>query len=212
MKTQFVKYFILSFCILSFSSCNPKKAIEEKIAKEMAGAMLGTDVDMSNIDESKESSVKVDMTMDGKTLDFSNPKSVFNIASGSNDEVIVAINIIQETNGKQRTLQLGVSGKKSLLKLPLTANFEDVTEDGKVAPIFNIMTISDNGMKISVAKKGTFKVIGFSDKKVVFEIDAEGGDNTAETHDGKNLVPIKGTIICENPIMTFIGVKKDEIF
>jgi len=160
----------------------------------------------------ENASAKVDITMDGKSLDFENTKPIVNIAAGSDDEVIVAINIVQETDGKQRTLQLGISGKKDLLKIPLTANFEDATEKGKVVPIFNIMTITDNGIKMSTVKKGTFKVVEFSDEKVVFEIDAEGGENNVETHEGKNLVPVKGTIVCKNPVMTFIGVKKEEIF
>ncbi|PIY09767.1 MAG: hypothetical protein COZ18_07335 [Flexibacter sp. CG_4_10_14_3_um_filter_32_15] len=216
MKTQILSYFILSFCVLSFTSCNPKKALEDKInetiAEKMVGAAMGTDVETSNMSNAENASAKVDITMDGKSLDFENTKPIVNIAAGSDDEVIVAINIVQETDGKQRTLQLGISGKKDLLKIPLTANFEDATEKGKVVPIFNIMTITDNGIKMSTVKKGTFKVVEFSDEKVVFEIDAEGGENNVETHEGKNLVPVKGTIVCKNPVMTFIGVKKEEIF
>ena len=212
MKTQFLTYFVLSFFILAFVSCNPKKAIEERIAKEMAGAMLGTDVETSNLSNAENASVEIDMKMDGKDIGFEESKPVFNIAAGSDDQVIVAINFTQELEGKQHTLQLGVNGKKELLKTPLTANFEDVTGEGKVVPIFNIMTITDNGMEMSTVKKGTFKVVEFSDEKVVIEIDAEGGKNTAETHEGKNLIPIKGTIVCKNPIMTFMGVKKEEIF
>jgi len=216
MKTQILSYFILSFCVLSFTSCNPKKALEDKInetiAEKMVGAAMGTDVETSNMSNAENASAKVDITMDGKSLDFENTKPIVNIAAGSDDEVIVAINIVQETDGKQRTLQLGISGKKDLLKIPLTANFEDATEKGKVVPIFNIMTITDNGIKMSTVKKGTFKVVEFSDEKVVFEIVAEGGENNVETHEGKNLVPVKGTIVCKNPVMTFIGVKKEEIF
>ncbi|WP_375558714.1 hypothetical protein ACE193_13280 [Bernardetia sp. OM2101] len=216
MKTQILNCFFLTFFILTFAACNPKKALEDKInetiAEEIVSAGLGTDVETSNISNTENASAKVDITMDGKSLDFENAKPVFNIAAGSNDEVIVAINLVQETEGKQRTLQLGISGKKELLKQSLTANFENKTSDGKVVPIFNIMTITDNGIKMSTVKKGTFKVVEFSDEKVVLEIDAEGGENNAETHEGKNLVPVKGTIICENPVMTFMGVKKEEVF
>ena len=100
----------------------------------------------------------------------------------------------------------------ALTRKPVVVNFEDTNSDEKVAPIFTIMTMSDEGMKISVVKKGTLKVVEFSDEKVVLEIDAEGGENNVDTHEGKNLVPVKGTIVCENPMMTYIGVKKGEIF
>ncbi|WP_291721240.1 hypothetical protein [Bernardetia sp.] len=216
MKTQIINFFVLALFMAAFSSCNPKKAIEDKInetiAEEVTGAMLGTDVETSNISNADKATAKIDVTMDGKKLDFKDAKPIFNIANDSKDKVIVAINLVQEKDGQQHTLQLGFNGKKSMLKAPMTANFEDTNSDEKVAPLFNLMTISDAGMKISVVKKGTLKVVEFSDEKVVLEIDAEGGENNVETHEGKNLVPIKGTIVCENPMMTYIGVKKGEIF
>ena len=216
MKTQIINFFVLALFMAAFSSCNPKKAIEDKInetiAEEVAGAMLGTDVESSNLSNADKATAKIDVTMDGKSLGFENTKPIFQIANDSKDKAIVAMNFMKEKDGQQHNLQLGFTGKKNMIKVPMTVNFEDTNSDEKVAPILTIMTMSDEGMKISVVKKGTLKVVEFSDEKVVLEIDAEGGENNAETHEGKNLVPIKGTIVCENPMMTYIGVKKDEIF
>lgn len=216
MKIQIINFFVLAFFMATFSSCNPKKYVEDKInetiAEEVTGAMLGTDVETSNLSNADKATAKIDVTMNGKKIGFENAKPVFHIANDSKDKVVVAINFMQEKDGQQHNLQLGFTGKKSMMKAPMTINFEDTNSDEKVAPIFTIMTMDDTGMKMSIVKKGTLKVVEFSDEKVLLEIDAEGGENNVDTHDGKNLVPVKGTIICKNPMMTYMGVKKDEIF
>ena len=215
MKTKILTYSVLSFFILAFASCNPKKAIEDKInetiAEKVAGTMLGTDVESSNLSNAEKATAKIDVKMDGNPIGFENVKPILNIAGGGDDKAVVAINFVQETEGQQQTIQIGFSGKKDLFKVPMTANFGD-SQDDKVAPMFNIMMISDAGMKIQTITKGTLKVVEFSEDKVVLEIDAEGGENNLDTHEGKNLVPVKGTIVCESPMTTYIGIKKEEIF
>ncbi len=216
MKTQLFPYFVLTFFILVFASCNPKKALEDKInetiAEEVAGAILGTDVETSNISNIEKSTAMIDINIDGQKIDFQKSKPIFNIVSDSKDNIILALTLVGEKNNKQYSLQFGINAQKELLKLPLVANFGDSQKDGKVAPLFNITALKDKKMGIITVVEGTMKVVEFSDEKVVFEIDAKGGKNNVETHEGKNLFPIKGKIVCKNPVMTLIGVKKEEIF
>lgn len=220
MKNQFYISIILSSFIFTLFSCNSEKAetesetknINETIAEETVSKVLGTDVETSNISNAKDSSVEIELTMDGKALEFDNQEPVINIAAGKDDQVIVAIRFLKEEDGKQHSMQLGLGGKKEFLKLPLTANFKDKKVEQTVVPTFSMMTMTDTGMDMSIISKGTLKVVEFSDEKVILEIDAEGGKNTVETLEGKNLVPVKGTISFKNPVMTFIGIKKEEIF
>ncbi len=226
MKTQFLVYPVLSFFILTLVSCNPKKYVEDKInetiAEEITGAMIGTDVETSNISDTEKATGQVDLTIDGKHLNSKINQPVFQIASGGGKEsekvVIATMLSMQTQDEKESGLQFGISGNKSQLKTSMVINFEDVGKDDKVSPTLQIITTgkatdtNPMGMQIIVVKTGTLKVLSFSDEEVKFEIDAMGGPNTAETHEGKNLVPIKGTITCKYPVMTFMGVKKDEIF
>jgi hypothetical protein len=225
MKTQILNCFVLSFFILTFVSCNAKKAAEDKInetiAEEVVGTMLGTDVETSNISDAEKATGQLDLTIDGKSISEKLNQPVFQIASGggeSEDVIIASMLSTQTQDNKGNAIQFGISGNKNLLKESMVINFEDVGKEGKVAPTLQIVNTGEPtdsnplGMQITVVKTGTLKVVSFSDEEVKFEIDAMGGDNTAETHNGKNLVPIKGTIVCKNPIMTFMGVKKSEIF
>ena len=73
------------------------------------------------------------------------------------------------------------------------------------------MYLTENGIRMVMTKSGTLKVVSFSDDEVVFEVDAMGGE-TADLTDDKNLKSVKGKIVCKSPVMTFIGVKKEDIF
>ena len=225
MKTQFLTYSVVSLFILTLVSCNPKKYVEDKInetiAEELAGAAMGTDVETSNLSNAENSSGQLDLTVDGKSMSNKIKQPAFQITSNGKDskDVLIASMLAAQTeDGKGNAIQFGISGDKSALKESMVINFEDVGKEGKVAPTLQIITTGEAtdsnpmGMQITVVKTGTLKVVSFSDEEVKFEIDAMGGANTAETHDGKNLVPIKGTIVCKNPVMTFMGVKKAEIF
>lgn len=216
MKTNLLSCFILAFFILSFSSCNPKKAIEDKInetiAEEIVGAAMGTDIETSNLTNADKATAQIDLQVGTTTLTYKNAKPIFTIAKGNNEEVTASLSLVEEGENAQRTIQIGLLGKKELFKTPLVANITTKDEEGQVKAIFSIIDMNESGMNLIMTKSGTLKVVSFSENEVVFEIDAEGGENNAETHEGKNLKSIKGKIICKNPMATYMGLKKEEIF
>lgn len=215
MKTTLLSYFILSFSIFAFSSCNPKKALEDKInetiAEKVVGTAMGTDVETSNITNADKATAQIGVTIDGNALNFEEAKPIFNIVKGDKD-ITMALTISETKENAQNAIQIGIIGKPETFKLPLTAPITSDDVENQAKAQFNIVYINDKGMEMKVTKSGTLKVVSFSDEEVVFELDAMGGENNVDTHEGKNLVPIKGKIVCKNPVMTFMGLKKDEIF
>ncbi len=216
MKTNLLSCFILSFFILSFSSCNPKKALEDKInetiAEEIVSAGLGTNVETSNLTNAEKATSEVDLKVGGTAITYKNAKPIFTIAKGNNEDITCSLSLMEEGDNIQRTIQIALLGQKDLFKTPLTGSITTEDKEGQVKALFSIVDISESGMNMTMAKSGTVKVVSFSDTEVIIEIDAEGGENTAETHEGKNLKSIKGRIVCKNPMATYMGLKKEEIF
>jgi len=212
MKTNLLSCFILSFFILSFSSCNPKKAIEDKIsetiAEKMAGTMLGTDVETSNLTNAENAKAEVDIKVDGKSITYKNAKPIFTIAKGNNEDINCSLSLVEEGDNTTRTIQIGLLGQKNLFKTPLTANINTQDEEGQVKASFSIVDFSESGMSAMMTKSGTIKVVSFSDEEVIFEIDAKG----EEMNESKTPFSITGKIVCKNPMATYIGLKKEEIF
>ncbi len=215
MKTQFLSCFILSFFVLTFTSCNPKKALEDKInetiAEEIAGAVMGTNVETSNITNADKATAQIGVTVDGNSLNFEKAQPIFNIVKG-NDGITMVFTLTETKENAQNSIQIGIIGKPELFKSPLTAQITTEDKENELKASFNIMYLNEDGFKMVVTKSGTLKVVSFSDDEVILEIDAMGGENNVETVEGKNLKPIKGKIVCKSPLMTFIGLKKEEIF
>lgn len=214
MKTHFLSYFILSFCIVSFSSCNPKKALEDKInetiAEKVVGAAMGTDVETSNLTNAEKASSQIGVTIDGNSLDIKNAIPAFNIVK-SNNSIIMAMTITETKDNAQNAIQISISGNPELFKMPLTSEITNEDKENQLKANFNVMYLTENGIRMVMTKSGTLKVVSFSDDEVVFEVDAMGGE-TADLTDDKNLKSVKGKIVCKSPVMTFIGVKKEDIF
>lgn len=216
MKTNFLSYFILAFCILSFPSCNSKKALEDKInetiAEKVVSTAMGTDVETSNLTNADKAIAEIDIKIDGTTLRYKNAKPIFTIAKGNNEDITCALSLVEEGDNTQRSIQIGLLGQKNLFKTPLSANITTEDKENQVKATFMVMDVSESGIQMTMATSGTVKVVSFSDTEVILEIEAQGGENSAETHEGKNLKPIKGRIVCKNPMATYMGLKKEEIF
>jgi hypothetical protein len=212
MKTNLLSCFILSFFIISFSSCNPKKALEDKlnetIAEKAIGAAMGTDVETSNTTNADKAISEIDLKVDGTAITYKNAKPIFTIAKGNNEDITCSISLVEEGDNAQRTIQIGLLGQKNLFKTPLTAPITTKDEANQVKAIFSIMNLSESGMEMKMTNSGTIKVISFSDEEVVFEIDAKG----EELNESKTPFSIKGKIVCKNPMATYMGLKKEEIF
>lgn len=214
MKTNLLSCLILAFFIFTFSSCNPKKALEDKInetiAEEIVGAAMGTDVETSNITNADKATAQIGVTVDGNSLDITKATPVFNIVKSNND-VMMAITITETKDNAQNAIQISVSGKPELFKMPLTSEITTEDKENQLKASFNVMYLTENGVRMIMTKSGTLKVVSFSDEEVVFEIDAMGGE-TADVAEDKNLKAIKGKIVCKTPLMTFIGLKKEDLF
>jgi hypothetical protein len=214
MKTNLLSCFILCFFVLTFTSCNPKKALEDKInetiAEEIAGAAMGTDVETSNITNADKATAQIGVTVDGNSLNFEKAQPIFNIVKG-NDGITMAFTLTETKENAQNSIQIGIIGKPELFKSPLTAQITTEDKENELKASFNIMYLNEDGIRMVMTKSGTLKVVSFSDDEVVLEIDAMGGE-TADVAEDKNLKPIKGKIVCKSPLMTFIGLKKEEIF
>ncbi len=216
MKTHFLSYFILSFCIVSFSSCNPKKALEDKInetiAEKIVGAATGVDVETSNMTNADKATAQIDIKVDGNSISYKNIKPIFTIAKGNNEDMTFALSFVEEGDNAQRSIQIGLLGQKNLFKTPLSATITTEDKENQVKATFMIMDLSESGIQMTMATSGTVKVVSYSDTEVILEIDAQGGENIAETHEGKNLKSIKGRIVCKYPMATYMGLEKGDIF
>ncbi len=221
MKTQFLSCVILSFCVLFLSACNPKKAIEEKIAKEMAGAMLGTDVDMSNTD-GKNASAKIDLKNGSQSINFNMESSVFQIMKDNKDQVILSGMFGTPDNEKEDTkhvIMFGIMGDASLLKGASIINFGE-KEKGKLNATLTLSTTGSKeemeskgmfGMKQNMVETGTVKIVKFTEEEIIFEFDATAKYLSMKEGESEENA-LTGTITCKNPLITFIGMKKEEVF
>ena len=214
MKTNLLSCFILSFIILSFSSCNPKKALEDKvnetIAEEIAGAAMGTDVETSNMTNADKAKAEVDVKLNGTSIGFENSMPNFIITKSNDGKLSFLCTLTEKTENENlhRTLNISYHGQKTLFTLPLTATITTRDEENKIKASFFITNLSEKGIEMKNTNAGTVKLISFSDEEVVFEIDAKG----EEMNESKTPFSLVGKIVCKNPIMTFMGLKKDEIF
>ncbi len=219
MKTQITTYFALSFLILAFYSCNPKKAIEEKIAKEMAGAMLGTDVDMSNTDSSKPSSAKVDLKKGSESINFDLEGVVFNVMKDNQGQLIMGTAIAQDKEDNKIMIMLGITGDASLIKGASAIEFGEKKEGKLSATLTMNKTGSEEemklkgmmGMKVTSVKSGTMELVKLTEEEIIFKINGVAEDMSMGDEEMKES-PFTGTITCKNPVITFMGMKKDEFF
>lgn len=207
---KLIKYSVFAFVLALFTSCGLKERASEAIAEKAMGAMLGTEVESSNLSKAAEATAEIDLTFAGQPVAFENPTPIINVAGG--DKVTFALNIVQEEEGKQQSLQISVLGKKELFKLPMTATIGSNIPDDQAQGMVNMAAFTNDGMQMNIATKGTLTIKSYSEDQVVIEIDAEGGENNVETHEGKNLKPIKGKVICKSPVATYLGIKKEELF
>ena len=224
MKTQLVSYFILSFCVISLFACNPRKAIEEKIAKEMAGAMLGTDIDVSNVDNSKPSSAIVNLKKGSESISFKTESAVFNVVKEKSGNLSIGTSLLKEEEDSQGgaiSIILGVTGDASLWKNSSTFNFDSQKKDkdkmaasimiNKVGSEEEIKSKGMMGIQPTMVETGTMKIVKFTEEEIIFEIDAKAKDLSMKEEEVKEN-SITGTITCKNPIITFMGISKDEVF
>lgn len=221
MNTKLLSCFTLSFFIFFLSSCNPKKAIEDKIAKEVAGAMLGTDVDISNVDESKESSVKVDLKNGSQSINFTTKRPTFQIMKDNKGEIIIAASIGKEAENKQEkgySMLFGITGDASLMKGAKSIEFGEKEEGKLTASLITTTLGTEQEAKAgnmfgepTMIETGTLKLVEFSEEKIIFEIDAKAKNLSMKEGENEEN-SFTGTITCENPAITFIGIKKEEVF
>lgn len=215
MKPYFLNSFIFILFAALFSSCGSGKSLEEKvnetIAEEVAEAITGQELETSNISDIDKASVELSLEFGDKKLkELPETKPVIQIIAGNGEDegkVTIGTSVGAGTDKKEDGVgfTLNLSGLKSELKLPTTIDLSK--KEGTLRGGVNAMYTIDKRIVAPLSKSGTLTVSSFSDEEVVFEIDA-----VLEDPASKDMIPLKGKVICKKPMMSYVGVKKEEVF
>ena len=189
--------------IASLSSCDPKKALEEKLEEVVANEIMEN------------------AGIDGENITNVQPKGTFKVNyDGSEllntEDAIASTQFTSElmafavrNNNANISLMAGLSLDPTKLKnTPLSVEMVQGSNREKKDNFTFMATI---GGQMYVMKEGTVTVENFSKEKLVMKIEGKGGLNSGDTHNGKGLKDMSVEVSCENPSYVFIGVKKEEV-
>ena len=196
------------FAALTLTGCGSMtQKAEEAIAEQIAGKLLGQDIDTDNYNDIGDNSATVDLEIDGERI-FAKDILFKGMVNAYQDNFVIQVN---DDDHKGRIL-MSLEGAEVYSQKPLSGYTKPgETEDNVITGTLMLSkSISENEAVSYLFHEGKIEVKGMSKNKVVIKLSGTVGDIMGVTK-GENLKEISGTITLNKPIMTGIGVELENI-
>lgn len=180
---------------------------EEAAAEQIAGKLLGQNIDTDNYNDIGSNSATVDLKIDGERI-FAEDMLFKGMVNAYEDNFVIQVN---DDNHKGRIL-MSLEGAEVYSEKPLSGYTKPgETEDNIITGTLMLSkSISENEAVSYLFHEGEIDVKGISKDKVVVKLSGTVGDIMSVTK-GENLKEISGTITLNKPTMTGIGVELENI-
>lgn len=203
------KTLLLITVLATLNSCGSvTDNAEEAIAEKLTSELLGADIDVENYSEESQAAtvVKINLSIDGEEV-FQGVEDFQPVISAQKE--LLAIQLADETDGN---VMLGLQGKDLYAKKPMVGYAKEGPQmDNEITCTLMLNKANSAGKTtMYMLKEGKIRVKEFSKKTVVLEINGTISE-LSHTTGGENKKNITGKISLENPIMTSMGMKLDEI-
>lgn len=200
---------LLIFALTTLNSCSSvTENAEEAIAEKLAGQLLGQDIDVENYSEENQAAtvVKMNLSMDGEEV-FQGVEDFQPVISAQKE--LLAIQLSNDTDGN---VMLGLQGKDLYAQKPIVGYATEGQQNDNEITCTLMLNKANSAGKTTMymLKEGNIRVKEFSKKTVVLEINGTISE-LSHTTGGEDKKKISGEITLENPIMTSMGMKLDEI-